>query len=126
MNSTVGTPDIRAVSMAARTSLTPAVTALSSTKRRPAAPLTREAIVVLPVPGGPHRITEAAPDPSMSRRRGDPGATRSACPTSSERSRGRIRTASGAVASTERSLSPGASNSDGPVGVVREGPGTPP
>ncbi|MCU0263180.1 MAG: hypothetical protein MUF09_05830 [Candidatus Nanopelagicales bacterium] len=126
MNRTVGTPDIRAVSIAARTSLTPAVTALSSTNRRPAAPLTSEAIVVLPVPGGPHRMIELAPDPSMSRRSGEPGATRSPCPTSSASSRGRIRTASGAAASTDRSLSPGVSNSDGPEGVVREGPGTRP
>ena len=63
--------------MTDRTSLTPAVTADSSTKRRSAAVATRWASVVLPVPGGPQMIAEsgpaAPPDPSMSRRSGLPG-----------------------------------------------------
>ncbi len=112
--------------MAARTSLTPAVTALSSTKRRPEAPLTSAAIVVLPVPGGPHRITELVPEPSISRRNGEPGATRSAWPTSSDSSRGRIRTASGALASSDRPASSGGSKREGPSGVERGAPGTRP
>lgn len=69
--------------MTARTSFTPAVTADNSTKRRPVARETTWARVVLPVPGGPHRITEAGParpdSPgvvSASRRRGEPGSSR--------------------------------------------------
>ena len=45
----------------ARTSLTPAVTAESSTNRRPAAVATRWARVVLPVPGGPQMIADSGP-----------------------------------------------------------------
>ena len=44
--------------MAARTSLTPAATADTSTKRRSVALETIDAIVVLPVPGGPHSSSE--------------------------------------------------------------------
>ena len=86
--------------MTARTSLTPAVTADSSTKRRSAAVATRCASVVLPVPGGPQMIAEsgpaAPPEPSMSRRSGLPGRSTLVWPRTSSRVRGRIRTASGA------------------------------
>ena len=51
----------RAPSMTARTSLTPAVIAESSTKRLLVALLTTYARVVLPVPGGPQRITDEGP-----------------------------------------------------------------
>ncbi len=62
-------------SMTARTSLTPAVTAESSANRRPVARLTRWAMVVFPVPGGPTEISETArSSPSTRRRSGDPGA----------------------------------------------------
>ena len=44
--------------MAARTSLTPAETAETSTKRRSVCWLTIEAIVVLPVPGGPQSSSD--------------------------------------------------------------------
>ena len=47
--------------MTARTSLTPAVIAESSTKRLLVALETTYARVVLPVPGGPQRITEDGP-----------------------------------------------------------------
>jgi hypothetical protein len=64
MNRTVCMPvsprSRRAVSMAARTSLTPAVTADSSVKRRLVTSLTTWARVVLPVPGGPHSTTDIA------------------------------------------------------------------
>ena len=50
-----------AASMTALTSLTPAVTADSSTNLRPAACATRCASVVLPVPGGPQRIAASGP-----------------------------------------------------------------
>ena len=85
--------------MTARTSFTPAVTAESSTKSRSAAPATRCASVVFPVPGGPHRIADSGPAtppaPSVSRRRGLPGRRISSCPRTSSRERGRIRAASG-------------------------------
>ena len=54
--------------------MTPALSADSASNRRPVACETSEASVVLPVPGGPYRITEAAPEPSTSRRSGEPGA----------------------------------------------------
>ena len=66
----------RAASMAARTSLTPAETAETSTKCRLVWPETIEAIVVLPVPGGPHSSSDIGWSPSTSRRRGDPWASR--------------------------------------------------
>lgn len=64
-NSTVSRPYIPdcclALSMTARTSFTPAVIADSSTNRFSVAWLTTYASVVLPVPGGPQRITDDAP-----------------------------------------------------------------
>ncbi len=88
-----------ACSITARTSLTPAVTADSSTNSRSAAVATRWARVVLPVPGGPQRMAEigpaAPPLPSMSRRSGLPGRSTSPWPRTSSMPRGRIRTASG-------------------------------
>ena len=58
-------------------SLTPAVTAESSANRRPVALLTRCAIVVFPVPGGPNRISDTTLEsPSTSRRSGDRVASR--------------------------------------------------
>src|SRR5665213_123167 len=104
MNSTVCRPDIpssrRASSRASRTSLTPALTADSSTKRRDVAWLTTCASVVFPVPGGPHKNTELPPASGFStiRRSGVPGARSWCWPTTSSRVRGRIRTARGATA----------------------------
>ena len=86
--------------MTARTSLTPAVTAESSTNRRPVARLTRWASVVLPVPGGPQRITEIGDDRAGRHRSDQPPQRRSGrqqvvlADHLVER-RGRIRTASG-------------------------------
>jgi hypothetical protein len=78
MKSTVCRPYMvscwRASSMAARTSFTPAVTADSSTNRRPVAVATSIASVVLPVPGGPHSSSDSEPCPSISRRSGVPGS----------------------------------------------------
>ena len=122
--STVSLPEptsvARAASIAARTSFTPAETALTSTKRRPVCRLRIDAIVVLPVPGGPHSNKDIAGRPRPAAAAATPGALSCAWPTSSSRSRGRIRTANGAAAWTE-SLSdppplglgsaPGASNS---------------
>ncbi len=64
-NSTVVTPYRSrcdsACSSTLRTSATPAFTADSSTKLRPELCATACARVVLPVPGGPHRMTDTAP-----------------------------------------------------------------
>ena len=99
MKSTVRSPwsrRRRAFSMTARTSLTPEFRADSATKWRPDAAEISDAMVVLPVPGGPKRMTEESPRPSMSRCSGVPGPSTWSCPTTSARLRGRIRTASGA------------------------------
>lgn len=122
MNNTVCWPCTaarRAVSMTARTSLTPAVSAESASKRLPVACEMSDASVVFPVPGGPYRITDAAPEPSTSLRSGDPACSRCDCPTTSSRPAGRIRTARGddgptapvaAMASPDSAPPPGTSN----------------
>ncbi|PSK62210.1 hypothetical protein B0E53_05889 [Micromonospora sp. MH33] len=80
MKSTVGGPPARrcrrAVSITARTSFTPAVSADMATKRRSVARATRWAMVVLPLPGGPQRITDIGAAASTSWRSGAPGASR--------------------------------------------------
>src|SRR4051812_9269521 len=86
--------------MTARTSFTPALSADSGTNRRLVACETTCAMVVLPVPGGPQRISDIGASPSTSRRSGVPGPSRCRWPTTSSRVPGRIRTASGAVAAT--------------------------
>ena len=87
-------------SMTARTSFTPAVIAESSTNLRPGARAITCARVVLPVPGGPYRITEDGPaGPAFSpasTRRGEPGVSRCSWPRTSSMVRGRMRTARGA------------------------------
>ena len=86
--------------MTARTSFTPAVIAESSTNLRPGARAITCARVVLPVPGGPYRITEDGPaGPAFSpanTRRGEPEVSRCSWPRTSSMVRGRIRTARGA------------------------------
>ena len=66
--------------MTSRTSRTPAVTADSSTNRRPDDRAIACASVVLPVPGGPHRMTEVAAavaaSGSASVTSGEPGRSR--------------------------------------------------
>src|SRR3954447_2156888 len=94
----VATSSARAASIAARTSLTPAETVETSTNRRSVWLLRIAAIVVLPVPGGPHRSSDMDWSPSTSWRSGAPGARSWTCPTSSSSVRGRIRTASGVAA----------------------------
>ena len=88
----------RAASMTSRTSLTPAATAETSTNRRSVCAETIPAMVVLPVPGGPHSSSAVGWSASTSRRSGEPSASRCSWPYSSSRVRGRIRTASGAAA----------------------------
>jgi hypothetical protein len=72
-------PSVRlASSTTCRTSFTPAVTADSSRKRRELVFAMSIASVVLPVPGGPHRITLSGAAPSTSRRKGAEGPSRCA------------------------------------------------
>ena len=80
-----------------RTSLTPVSTAENGVKWALACAASREASVVFPVPGGPHRIIEWRSPDSIATRRRRPGPRRCACPTNSSRLRGRIRSASGAA-----------------------------
>ena len=82
-------------STTSRTSFTPALTALIGSNALSVAPAMSRAIVVLPVPGGPQRITEERRSPSISARSGRPGASRSRWPTTSSSVRGRSRAASG-------------------------------
>src|SRR6516165_4453407 len=131
MNNTVCSPCSsarRAVSITARTSLTPADRADRASNRRPVVCEISAARVVLPLPGGPYRMTDATPAPSTRRRSGDPGANKWPCPTTSSSDAGRIRTASGAPADTPRSWwvavgAPGTSNrpSDTASGIPRRG-----
>src|SRR3569623_1133834 len=84
-----------ASSTAARTSFTPASTAemlknCACTRRAMS-----RASVVLPVPGGPHRIIEWMRPCSIASRSGLPGPRRWVWPAYSSRSRGRMRSASG-------------------------------
>jgi hypothetical protein len=95
-------------SMAARTCLTPSETAEISTNRRLVARLTTYASVVFPVPGGPHSTSDIGTSRSTSWRIGVPAPSRWACPTTSFRPRGRMRTASGS--SSRRISSAGSSN----------------
>ena len=91
-------PRSRASSMAARTSFTPALTAANATKRRPLTSAARRASVVLPVPGGPHKITLVAASGSLSRaRNGEFGPSKWDCPMTSSTPTGRTRAASGAT-----------------------------
>ena len=65
---------LRACSTTARMSLMPASTADSAMNSALAPFATRRASVVLPVPGGPHRIIECGRPDSSARRSGAPGA----------------------------------------------------
>src|SRR5581483_10569232 len=88
-----------------RISLMPASTALNDTKRAFVRSAMIRASVVLPVPGGPHRMIDCSRSRSIASRSGLPGASRSSWPTSSSKVRGRIRSASGAGAGEEGAFS---------------------
>ncbi|GBC94670.1 hypothetical protein HRbin16_00454 [bacterium HR16] len=90
---------LRASSMARRTSATPLVTALYSTKWHFVCAAIIRARVDLPQPGGPQKITEPSWSFSMALRIAVPSPTRCSCPTNSSSVRGRIRAASGASVS---------------------------
>ena len=100
MNRIVRRPERRracsASAMTSRISLMPDSTALNAMKcARVVAAITR-ASVVLPVPGGPHRMIDRRRSCSIASRSGRPGASSASWPTKSSRVRGRMRSASGA------------------------------
>ena len=80
---------------ASRTSFTPAITAESATKLALVSAASRRPSVVLPVPGGPHRMSEVSSLPSSARRSQRPGPSRWSWPTNSASEVGRMRSASG-------------------------------
>ena len=88
-----------------RISFTPDSTAESARKRAFAYAATSRPRVVFPVPGGPQKIIEWARPASIATRNGLPGPKRCACPTSSSRVRGLMRSARGRVASAAGSKS---------------------
>ncbi len=87
---------LRASATTSRSAATPSIVVLSCSKRAPTASASRRPIVVLPEPGGPHRIIEGRRPPSTSRRSGAFGPRRCAWPTTSSSVRGRMRAARGA------------------------------
>ena len=93
----------RARSSTSRTSFTPALTALSCSKALLVWAAMAWARVVLPVPGGPQRITDERRSASTSVRSGWPAPNSCSCPTMSSSVRGRRRAARGALAANESS-----------------------
>jgi hypothetical protein len=86
---------VRASSKARLRSATPEKTAESGWKASPAASASSRAMVVLPTPGGPQRISEES-EPRASMRVSVPaGPSRWSWPTTSASARGRSRSASG-------------------------------
>src|SRR5438552_2424922 len=76
-------------------SFTPENTAESAMNCASNASAIRRARVVLPTPGGPHRIIECGLPDTKARRRGLPGPRRCSCPTNSSRDLGRRASAIG-------------------------------
>src|SRR5699024_1181784 len=98
LKSTVSTPrrdSWRVCVMTARTCFTPESSADRPTMSCPIAEAINDSLVVLPVPGGQYKITEASPEPSTNRRKGFPGASKWSCPNTSSNCCGRMRAASG-------------------------------
>ena len=85
----------RPAATASRMALTPSITADRDSMRLCAAAHSRRARVVLPTPGGPHRIMECSGCASRQRRRGLPGASRWLWPTKSSARAGRSSAARG-------------------------------
>src|SRR6185503_10299142 len=90
-----------AATTASRMSFTPERTAESAMNSASKASAMRRASVVLPDPGGPHRIIECGLPDSKATRSGLPGPSRCFWPTTSSSVRGRRRSASGAAGWTE-------------------------
>ena len=93
----------RAAASTARTSLTPALVADSSSKCDRVAWAMMWASDVFPVPAGPHRITDRSSSASISARSALCDPSTCPWPTNSSSVRGRIRAASGASWSASRS-----------------------
>ena len=91
---------VRARSTASRMSLTPAMTADSCMNSASARRAMSRASVVLPVPGGPQRISEWSWPRSSAWRSGLPGAEHLLLPDEFIEVRGRMRSASGRSASS--------------------------
>ena len=91
---------------ASRMSLTPDSTADSAMNSALKASAIRRAMVVLPTPGGPHRIIECGLPAAKATASGLPGARRCRCPITSAIVFGRSRSASGAagLAGVKRSV----------------------
>jgi hypothetical protein len=83
-------------STAARISLTPAVTAESDSKRVRGREASTRASVVLPQPGGPHRIRDGSSPACSSEPSAAPSPRRCSWPRISDSARGRMRSARGA------------------------------
>src|SRR5262249_50809873 len=118
-------PSRSASPITSRISLTPDSTAENATKRAPVTLASRDASVVLPEPGGPHRIIECSSPVSIAPRSTRPGPSRCSCPTISSIDCGRMRSASGAAGrrvAPPRSASLNSSTS-GPPGAPRGQPG---
>ena len=101
-NNTVRVPCVKRSSAAARicrTSGSPESTAEMARNSAFAYFASSSASVVLPQPGGPHRIIECTWPDSIARRNEAPSPSNRRCPTISSRMRGRIRSASGFNAS---------------------------
>src|ERR1700693_1065093 len=99
MNKTVLRPvrnRSRARSTTLRRSATPALVALTASNAAPLAAAMSTASVVLPLPGGPHRISDGTSPESTTRRSTVPTPIARCCPTNSSNVRGRIRVARGA------------------------------
>ncbi|QNG74488.1 hypothetical protein EIELFIGP_03334 [Stenotrophomonas maltophilia] len=101
-NSTVRRPSAKRCAASAstwRTSGRPDSTAEMARNSASAYSASSSASVVLPQPGGPHRIIECTRPDSTARRSALSGASRRFCPTISSRVRGRMRSASGRMCS---------------------------
>jgi replication-associated recombination protein RarA len=85
--------------------------ALIATKRIPTASASRRAMLVLPVPGGPHRIMLASLPAATMRPIAPSGPVRCSCPMISSRPRGRSRSASGASSRGSSSRAAGGGSS---------------
>src|SRR5262245_22106511 len=108
--------------MTARISLTPESTAENATNRAPVLSAISDASVVLPVPGGPQRIIEWSSPRSIAVLSTLPGPKRCSWPTTSSSVRGRMRSASGALAGAPgsvRSASPQRPDCAGEAGPRR-------
>ncbi len=108
-----------ASAITSRISLMPASTALNDTNRALVVSAMMRASVVFPVPGGPQRMIDCRRSRSIASRSGRPGASSSSWPTNSSNVRGRMRSASGAVACARRRVFVGKQRIHGLVQTMR-------